>query len=1084
MTAEDPGIAQARASDPGHSVWVAANAGSGKTKVLTDRVARLLLSGVDPASVLCLTYTKAAAAEMQNRLFGRLGGWAMLPEDRLRAQLEALGARGAGTDRARRLFAQAIEVPGGLRIQTIHAFCAALLRRFPLEAGVSPQFTEIDDLSAAELRAACFDALAEDEGALAAEFAGLWTGAKIDAFLSRLTGLRTAFGGAEDPAALARLHGVRDGDSLDRLLDETLGGTTRELAAEAAAHLAKGRATDLKLAEALAALADGPPDAAVLARLEGVMIYKTGARAGMAKADALPTKDTRPLMLPLLAPLHALMERVARGRERRLALEAAARTALLHRFARGFLARYAAAKEARGWLDFDDLILKTRALLTAPGVGDWVRWRLDGGVSHILVDEAQDTSPLQWAVVQALIEGFGGADGRTLFVVGDRKQSIYGFQGADLRVFDAQRRAFADRLDGLGAPMRAEPLLHSFRSAPAVLRLVDTLLPEGPPDGAGHLAHFQAMPGEVELLPPVVARKDAVPDDGLQDRVTDRDAVEVLAETLARRLRAMIDAGTPVALRRAGGGTRPMTAGDVLVLLRSRSALFGAVIRACKRVGLPVAGADRMRLTSELAVQDVLAVLAFLALPQDDLSLAAALRSPLFGWSEAGLFRLAQGREGTLWDRLRLTDDPAAAVLRDLRDRSDFLRPFELIERLLGRHGGRKRLLARLGAEAEEGLDVLRAQALAYERSEVPSLTGFLAWLAAGEVEVKRSAEAAGDRLRVMTIHGAKGLEAPVVVLPDTGPRRDPPAAPLLVMPGGQAVWRGKAETQPEPLRGALAAEAEADAAEELRLLYVALTRAESRVLVGGILPEGEVPPDCWYGRLQGAMERAGAVAAEAGGLRLVSGTWAAPEVPGAPSGVDGASVPPAWAEAAAPPKSRPPQPVSPSGLGGAKALPGEGEETAAALAHGTAVHRLLERLPGLSAEEAAAVGADPAARAEALAVLAAPHLAHVFDAEGLAEVAITADLGGRRMLGAIDRLLVWPDRVLAVDFKTNRQVPAGPAEVPEGLLRQMGAYAAALAQVFPGRQVQTAILWTRTAALMPLPHDIVRAALDRATKP
>jgi ATP-dependent helicase/nuclease subunit A len=1111
MTAEDPGLAQDRASDPAHSVWVVANAGSGKTKVLTDRVARLLLAGVDPGSILCLTYTKAAAAEMQVRLFRRLGSWAMMEDADLAAALAALGAgpqRAAGLARARRLFAQAVETPGGLRIQTIHSFCAALLRRFPLEAGVAPGFVELDDRGAARLRAEVLDEIA---GTLApaamADLAEHWTGADIDRLLAQIAGLRDAFPAEPDAAAIRRACGVRQGDNEALVLADTFLGGEADLVAEVVAVMAgSAKPTDRENADRLAALDLSRPTLRMLEALEDLFVYgpKTQTFPDQAKLGRFPTKESQKALGRQLDALQAFMRRVEAAKPRRGALLAAERTLALHGFAAAFLPAYAARKAAMGWLDFDDLILTARRLLTDPAVAPFVLWRLDGGIAHILVDEAQDTSPAQWAVVEALTEEFtsgaGAADGRgrTLFVVGDRKQSIYSFQGADLDIYDARRRGFLSRMAAAGMPMREVPLLHSFRSAPAILRLTDSLTGPGGMEleGTPHVPFFAGMPGRVELWPVQenAAGDGADPDSG--DVTTGEEAEALLARRIAARIGEMIASGTQVPLRRADGGARAMTAGDVLILLRKRSRLFHAILRACKAAGLPVAGADRVKLSEELAVNDIRATLAFVALPEDDLSLAAALRSPLFGLSERELYRLAQGRDGSLWDRLRTAADPASVaatrVLQDLRDRSDFLRPYDLIDRLLTRHGGRRRLLARLGAEAEDAIDVLCAEALAYETAEVPSLTGFLAWLDSGDVEVKRPVAEGGGAIRVMTIHGAKGLEAPVVILPDTTAEKSPPQDPLLRLPTGTVGWSMAADQAPPVLREALSLRAAQAEAESQRLLYVAVTRAESLLVVAGLAPasrkkeEADKPP-YWYQRLRKAMESCGAVPTADGGLELASGHWpdlalAVADRPELDPGL------PDWALHPAGTARRPPRPVSPSALGGAKALAGEGDDTATAQARGTAIHRLLELLPGLPGDRAAAlavaVGADPAMLAEAQAVLSAPALAPLFAPGALVEVDLSATLAGQPLRGAIDRLVLAPDHVLAVDFKTNRIVPERVEDVPEGLLRQMGAYAEALAQVFPGRRIDTAILWTRTAQLMPLPHDIVRVALSRATIP
>jgi ATP-dependent helicase/nuclease subunit A len=1106
--------AQIAAADPARSTWVSANAGSGKTRVLTDRVARMLLDGVDPARILCLTYTKAAASEMQNRLFRRLGSWAMLPDEALRAALAELGIDGPLSGprlaRARTLFATAIETPGGLRIQTIHSFCASLLRRFPLEAGVSPRFAEMDDRAATLLRAEIIEDLAEVLAPQAmARVAACYTGEDLAALAAEIAGRRGGFAAPLDDRAARGLFGVPATETAQAILSAVFAGGEGDLLAAVVAVMATGSTNDVKGADALASVDLDSPDLGKLQRLEKLFLYGATAKAPFgAKTATFPTKATQGALGPLLGPLHALMHRVEAARPRRVALMAAERTAALHAFAAAFLPEYAARKAARGLLDFDDLILGARALLTDPGVAQWVLFRLDGGIDHILVDEAQDTSPVQWEVIECLAAEFTAGRGargpeRTLFVVGDRKQSIYSFQGADLRSYAAREAGFAARLAAAGTPLQQVGLQHSFRSSPAILRLVDATFDPARgralDGGTHHIAHRGDMPGRVELWPTFEKARDPEPEHWYDpvDLPTGEHHAARLGAAVARRIRDMVDARMPIP---AKGGMRPVVPGDVLILVRRRSEIFFAIIAACKAIGLPIAGSDRMRLGGELAVRDIAALLSFLALPEDDLSLAAALRSPLFGWSEDALYRLAQPRKGFLWASLREAGDAPAEtleMLHDLRDQADFLRPYELIERILTRHDGRRRLIARLGDEAQDGIDEMLSQALAYERQAVPSLTGFLVWLDADEVEVKRAAEGAGDRIRVMTVHGAKGLEAPVVILPDTAAYRRRERDEVLLAEGGTPLWKTPADASPPLIAEAREARRAAEEAESLRLLYVALTRAQSWLIVaaaGDLGKDGsdeDAAPPAWYHLIADGMRGAGAVARGDGGLELVFGDWSGPVAAPAAAPPFAAPVMPDWIARPAPTPLSAQAVLRPSDLGGAKALAGEALDEAAAKAWGTVLHRVLEHLPRHDRADWPALmpqlcgeGADHAALlAEATRVLTDPALSPLF-ATGLAEVPFAAQWRGRQIAGVIDRLLVTPERVLAIDFKSNRVVPRTAAEVPEGVLRQMGAYALGLKQVFPDRRIDLAILWTNKPLLMPVPLDIVGAALDRATIP
>ena len=744
-------------------------------------------------------------------------------------------------------------------------------------------------------------------------------------------------------------------------------------------------------------------------------------------------------------------------------------------------------------------------------------FRLDGGIDHILVDEAQDTAPRQWDIVQRLAEDFAAGDGarmdvaRTIFVVGDKKQSIYSFQGADPREFDHMRSHFEARLAEIEAPFQDAALIHSFRSAAPILALVDRVAAGLGAPGLGdtieHKAFFGAKPGRVDLWPAIPKTKggDRPAWDDPQDLVSEDHHSSILARTLSARIGDMLDKPPMIDV---GGEMRALTAGDILILVRARSPLFHKIIAELKSADLPVAGVDRSQLTSPLAVKDLMALCRFLATPEDDLSLACVLRSPLCGLSEAQLYDLAHGRPGFLWSAMRARSDEFAdafTILTDLRDQAEFLRPYDLLERALIRHDGRRRLIARLGPEAEDAVDAMLAQALTYEGADVPSLTGFVGWLDSGDVQVKRDLSQATGQIRVMTVHGAKGLESPVVILPDCAQRQGGGfATKLLHLEPGPLAWPPTAGDETDVIRDALEARKMHEAEEANRLLYVALTRAETWLIVAASGGLGKSDDGSWYKIVADAMEGMGAApltvpGLEETGLRLQTGDWPEGAKPdGKASGKANARTAlPAWAatQAATPAKDKPAR--APSDLGGAKALPGVGDDTATALQRGRITHLLLEHLPRLPepAWPAAAPGIAALETtditeanltpmlAEAITVLTTPALRPLFTDTSLAEVEVTGHSPTLQadLFGKIDRLIITDTQVTAIDFKTNASVPAKPEDTPEGLLRQMGAYAEMLQPIYPDHKISTAILWSRTATLMELPHDLVYGALKRA---
>lgn len=1119
-------LAQVRAADPGRSTWLTANAGSGKTRVLTDRVARLLLAGTAPERILCLTYTKAAATEMQNRLLKRLGEWAMLPEPKL---IEALAALGETTKpdlaAARRLFARAIETPGGLKVQTIHSFCAGVLRRFPLEAGVPHGFSELDDRTGALIRSEIIEDMAQENAPELQDLLALHSGDRIDGFLAGLKG----FDAPPDAAEVWAIADLPPGYSWADLRGDVFPGGRADVITNIIPALAGSGANDSKAAAKLAAGDWTQPGMAEVALLEGVLLTGSGAKEPFtAKIGSFPTKGLQNgACAPFMDDLNNLMARVESARAKRLALAHAEKTLALQSFGYAFLQRYEAAKRASGWLDFDDLIGKTAALLSESSMAQWVLFRLDGGIDHILVDEAQDTSPEQWQVIQRLTDEFTSGEGarpddlRTLFVVGDPKQSIYSFQGADIAVFEERRQGFAEAFDAVGRPMQVLELRHSFRSSGAVLSVVDAVFAGEAARGLGdpprHIAFHQSLPGRVDLWPAIPKPEVPEPGDWTDpiDQGAENSETSELARSIAEGIKAIL--GQPIFDAKTHKARR-IRAADILILVQRRSDLFAEIIGALKAARLPVAGADRLKLAAELAVMDIQSVLSVVATPEDDLALAEALRSPIFGLSEDELYRLSVGREGKayLWQRLRESETHRGAfeVLFDLMGQTGFRRPYDLISRLLIRHNGREKLIARLGPEAEDGIDELLSQALIYEMSEVPSLTGFLVWLEGDDVEVKRQAGTASEEgeglIRVMTVHGSKGLEAPIVILPDAAKRRPPQEAAVMRMPGAAPVWRGRKDERPAQIAELAAAQTERQMLERKRLLYVGLTRAETWLIVAAAGETG-MGEDSWHAQVAQGLSQVEGLARStlpcpAGGdmLRFSHGDWPQ-SAPVRELRVAAEIAEPAWLRQPAALRGRPPRPVAATGLGGAKVIGTPGTfadgfdgDTEAAMLAGTRLHLLLEHLPDHDPEVWEDIARDVLADAEgglpdeatlsdllveAADVISAPELGEIFDlpagVEVLREVSMVAELPGYGVItGIIDRLLILPDRVLAVDFKSNREVPSAPGQTPLGILRQLAAYQVALGQIYPGRRIETGVLWTKARQMDVIAPELLDQSL------
>jgi ATP-dependent helicase/nuclease subunit A len=1122
---------QALAADPEVHAALSASAGTGKTQVLTARVLRLLLDGARPESILCLTFTKAAAAEMANRIGARLASWVRVPEKVLRKELFALRVSDDPDtlELARKLFAKVLDCPGGLKIQTIHSFAQSLLGSFPAEAGIAPGFQPIEGRAEQELvRRTLAELLADaetrrdedlirDVQVLSRRLGEMGAVEYLRACASRQDAL-AALGPPEAIGPMIRkAMGLPEG-SVEEHIAANCGDEGFDcdlLRAIAEANRKWGAQTGLGYAEVIDEwLALTPIErAARLTDLRKVVLTEKGTprvSAGQSKAE--PHYESH---AGRLAVLIAELLRIQNG-----ALLAAEMAAGL-RAGREFAEAYARAKRGAGVADFNDLIEWTRRLLSEPGMGEWVRYKLDRQVDHVLVDEAQDTNAAQWEIIERLVEEFfsGSAETeerrRTLFMVGDFKQAIYGFQGTDPERFHEARQAFRKRAEALRSggddlfsyiesarEFRDLSIAASFRSAQPILDVVDAVIRElvhsalalpDPPEP--HKAHHSARPGQVELWPPsAVEEADEEADEGEERWVELRD--RHYAEALATRIGELVEEAPVLA-----STGRRLTPGDVLVLVRSRGELASLIVARLFAKGVPVAGVDRLHLHEPLAVQDLLAALNFAVQPNDDLNLACLLVSPLVGWDQDRLRELAHGRKGSLWRELRERAGEfreAHEALAELLRIADFTPPSRFLETILsGPLQGRRRLYSRLGMAARDATDELMNSAIDFERNETASLERFLDWFSRGTVDVQRDPGQPANEVRVMTVHGAKGLEAPVVILADATADpaklgRTPLTLDLELQKDAVPVLRPKRDERCEPFAERIAREEKRDLEEHMRLLYVALTRAADRLIVAGVAPKAKKdgsdgrPENCWHRIVERAMLAAAA--------QLVERPWGTALVYGAQKPVRGRKersrvelgpmAAPQWALRPAPAESRPPRPLAPSAIAiDAEAAPPPSEAMRAAARRGTVIHQLLERLvavdPGDRAgaarkwlERSAGV-ADDAERDEIVeqvcAILSDERFSALFGSGSLGEAPLAATLpDGRVIAGTVDRILVEPGRVSVIDFKTGR-VPASEGAIPDSHRAQMVAYAAALRAIFPGREVRAALLYTAGPVLLEL---------------
>jgi ATP-dependent helicase/nuclease subunit A len=1138
------------AADPKISAFVTANAGSGKTSTLVNRVARLLLRNVKPEAILCVTFTKAAAAEMQSRLFKTLGDWAVMDDAELTAKLSAIDERPSNLSLARALFARALETPGGLKIQTIHAFCEKLLKRFPLEAGVPASFQVLEDQAAREASARARDevarfALEDPDGPLGKAYARFAVELDHHGFLEMFGDFETRRTAIQ---AYARTSSERDGVAADvwracgfeapEAADDIRNAAAApprleaELWRRGAAALARGGARDQVCAAQMAEVAETA--AAGQANFEQALGVFCTAKGEPAKwlDTAVALKSSPGLRVALIAERERLFEASRRVKSALVAEDTIA--ALI--VAQAYAALYGASKAEHGALDFADLIARTRELLIQRSDAAWVLYKLDGGIDHILVDEAQDTAPDQWDIERALTaEFFAGAGGReaerTVFAVGDEKQSIFSFQGAEPERFLTEAGEHASLVRGAGRRFESPALIESWRSTPEVLDVVDAVFSD--PQALAAL-----RPASASGAPPVVHRPTREAGAGAVDlweleenvAATQNDAWSApvdadppqsanrkLARRIAGEIKAMIARKDGV-FDKDAKAFRAMGPGDVLILVRRRSALFHEIIRALKSAGIPVGGADRLTLSDHIVFDDLIGLARVCLFPWDDLELAALLRSPLFDVDEDSLYALAQPRTRSLWEELERRADErpewsaALQFLEQARTDCRVRPPFDLYARLLNRTDAsgrsvRSRILTRLGREAEQALDAFLAQALAAERRGVRDLESFAADMAEAEVEVKREQDEGHGEVRVMTVHGAKGLEAPIVILPDTATRAaPPPGRPLLDAEGGGFLWCARAGDDCDASAAARRRRLEGVDHESLRLLYVALTRARDRLIVCGVLPgKSDAFQRSWRDYVERAF--AGGRIAERAVERVDSAgrplkRYGADPVPAAatrPAEARPMRVPP-WMPRPASAEPAGLRWVSPSTVTEAVKAPSPSPLSNVGglgrFRRGDLIHKLLQILPELDppsrrSHAARLLGREddliPAQRDEmisaAMAVLEDERFAPVFGPGSRAEVAVAGrakDLPeGLAVSGRIDRLLVEDDRVLVVDYKTNRPSPDRVEDADPAYITQMAIYRAVLREVYPGRHVEAALVWTDGPKLMVIPENMMAKAIQ-----
>lgn len=1105
--------AQKLASNPEYSVWVNASAGTGKTKVLTDRVLRILLDGTPPGKILCITFTNAAAAEMANRIQQELSNWATMDDTVLTATITKLTDKTPSQntlDNARRLFLEVLETPEGMKIQTIHAFCQGMMKRFPVEAGISPHFEIIEEQTAKELlqqaKSQLLSSLDEGNEILKSAFDKvIWhlhdisfNELFIDVINERdkIENVFSRYSLTEIKSKTYQQLNINENKNYNDILTHACSDNSiqRSKLLLACDILLKSNKTDQKKGNTIASWLSANQEERVNSYEEYKQCFfkKSGNNDKLSK-----------LMSASLAKKYPDTEEVLLKEQQRL--EDLNETLNTYHIAEGsinlcyiikeLLNNYQRVKERRGVMDYNDLIIKTNHLLNMQEIAPWVLYKLDGGVDHLLVDEAQDTSPQQWQVINAISEEFfvghsSRSKNRTLFVVGDEKQSIYSFQGADPDIFIKMQALFSERIKAARKTFKKIELDRSFRSTPAILECVDSVFANSEYKNAitktekqniQHQSHRINKPGKVEIWPlyETNEQQELQPWTVATTYQKESSTKKLCAENIAQTIKTWLKKQRVLPAK-----SRPVQPGDILILVRTRSDFVNDMINALKRHNIPVSGIDRMTLTEHLAIQDLIVLGKFLLLPQDDLSLATLLKTPFIGLNEDELYQLCIDRnDKSLWQSLKerhLENEKYTAAynyLLDLLNKTDFVPIYELYHYILETCDGRKQCIARLGDEVNEPIDEFLSICLSYEQNHTPSLQEFIHWLTSDSLEIKRDLDQSNNQVRIMTIHGAKGLQAPIVFLPDTTDTTSKykklywtnSKDPMLLWSAQSSYDNTCIKDQKKKIR-------KYEAEESLRQLYVALTRAEDELYITGYINKKQKPETWWYNIVKEAIKPAAKEKQDIIYLQNTGKTEATetqprektPEEPLPEILLQRAKV-----------ESRP-ELLNPS------TMEEQSESTISPLHYkstlkGKIIHKLLEHLPVIAAnKQETTINAYlqnyqnefsekemQKIKNNIMAVLKNSDFKQLFSNNSKAEVAVIGKRGNAHISGQIDRLVITDKSVLIIDYKTNHNPPTLESEVSSTYIKQLKAYKDLLAEIYPNKKIRCALLWTETAHFM-----------------
>ncbi|WP_341810294.1 MULTISPECIES: UvrD-helicase domain-containing protein [unclassified Wolbachia] len=1097
---------RSNAINPNFSVWVNASAGTGKTKILIDRVLRLLLE--NKRNILCLTFTNAAANEMENRIHSILSKWAICSESELIMDLEQLDLlhlseesvsfqrvtlesrkkeewipvsstgmtkESAGITegsrknealdrhltRARRLFSELENL--GLTIQTIHAFCYKLISSFPIEAGIAPNCTMSE---CKELHSIIFnkvlhnETVQDDINLIATEI----DENKLRDLLYTLCVKRSA--SANDSKYIK--DKLSAPDEIHDLQSETI-----EHVGRLAEILNEGSKRDQSYSEILYSTVI---PAGIQKKRTSVTRWNDTKVENLAKVflkseshekksiSSIATKSILEKFKDAEQIIESVQNVVFTHIRDMNSYQIFKRTSSLLGVFKVYVDLYNSEKSKNALLDYNDIINLATNLLSNPNYKDWILFNLDQKIDHILVDEAQDNSISQWKIITNLCDEFfaGNDEKRTLFVVGDVKQSIYRFQGANPHLFNYMQQYFHTKTGG--RDWISCQLEKSFRSTPEVLMLVDRIFNNFRAEISfndneiKHVPHRENDQGYIEIWPALPRRKEKE-QQALQIPLTCREnyiiADRLLAQTIANRIHNWLNEGRILVAK-----DRHIEPRDIMILVRQRNVLVDYIISELKKANVPVVGRDYFRIMDYIAVQDLIALAEFLLLQANDLALANALKSPLFNFTEDDLFNIAYDRkEQSLWEKLQDYQKVIYSELNYLINLSRIESPLTLFTHIL--RTGKKKFAARLGLECFEVLDEFMNLVLQFEN---PSLQAFVQWIKENNPEIKNDMQSERNAVRIMTIHKSKGLQAPIVFLVDTN--TVPRNSESIIFDGTEVpFWCGKNNNAYcDQVKREKKLE---DYNEYLRLLYVALTRAEDELY---ILSKEPVQKGSWYDLItkygepyEKKQRDLQPIFKEKVEVLCVNANYPYIYKKRDYFDVPVISLPPALAHSSV---SSQRVTLESSEKEGAEWIPVSATWMTDGYARGLIIHSILQYMPKIEKErrknwvrkylDNINISED---KDEIYSKILAfnEKYGYLFDLEGKSEITLSGTIDGKSVLVRLDRLCITQDKAIIIDYKSHRNVSVS---LLNEIKKQMLIYKTLVQEIYPNKQVECVVIW------------------------